>query len=97
MSANNEDYSSLEATPEVQPQLHPALLRLSATISQYFIFAQECFAFSVRAVIVERAIPSTTRIESCDAFFNKRTTIEIGTTSSLAILCFVGRLPEIPL
>jgi hypothetical protein len=26
----------LKSTPETQPQLHPALLRLSAMVSQYF-------------------------------------------------------------
>jgi hypothetical protein len=34
VSANNEHYSPLEATPEMQPQLQPALLRLSAMLSQ---------------------------------------------------------------
>jgi len=35
----------LESTAETQPKLHPALLRLSAIISQYFTFARVRFAF----------------------------------------------------
>src|SRR6266550_8508054 len=33
---DNEDFSPLQSTPDTQPQLQPALLRLSAMISQYF-------------------------------------------------------------
>jgi hypothetical protein len=36
MRISNEDGSPLQSTPERQPQLQPALLRLSAMIPQYF-------------------------------------------------------------
>jgi hypothetical protein len=37
MRVNNPDCSPFAITAETQPQLHPALLRLSVMISQYFI------------------------------------------------------------
>jgi hypothetical protein len=45
----------LESTAGTQPQLQPALLRLSAMISQYFIYALR-FRFSIRAAQVEPKI-----------------------------------------
>jgi hypothetical protein len=36
MGVNNPDRSPLESTADTQPQLQPALLRLSAMISQFF-------------------------------------------------------------
>jgi hypothetical protein len=36
MCINNPDHTPFAITADTQPQLHPALLRLSAMISQYF-------------------------------------------------------------
>jgi hypothetical protein len=46
MRVCNPDVCPLELIVETQPQLQPALLRLSATISHYFIETDSAFAVS---------------------------------------------------
>jgi hypothetical protein len=60
-------FAPLESIAETQPQLHPALLRLSAMILQCHTRAQARFGFSIRPAISNTRFRSTKRIESCDA------------------------------
>jgi len=50
MCASNPDHSPLRSTAETQPQLQPALLSLSAMISQYFIFSRLCSQSAIGVV-----------------------------------------------
>src|SRR5439155_2782801 len=66
MGINDPDCAPLSSRAETQPKLNPALLRLSAMISQYFMRVQELVAraigvFPTPYTAMMRTSPSSSR------------------------------------